>query len=72
MDRFTEGESQIGGCDSDREEERLLAEEDAAFDDHREQTTDETFPCKHCGSPSKIAPEDQSPPADYCHEADHG
>lgn len=42
MDRFTEGESQRGGDGFDSDEEaRVLAEEDAAFDDHRGQTNDE-------------------------------
>jgi hypothetical protein len=30
------------------------------------------FTCKYCGLPSWIAPSDQSPLADYCHEIDHG
>ena len=30
------------------------------------------FICKFCGAPSWVDPADQSPPADYCHESDHG
>lgn len=30
------------------------------------------FTCKYCGSPSYLAPSEQSPPPDYCHESDHG
>lgn len=30
------------------------------------------FTCKYCGMPSWIDPAYQSPPADYCHESDHG
>ena len=30
------------------------------------------YTCKYCGMPSWIAPSDQSPPPDYCHESDHG
>lgn len=37
-----------------------------------QQEGDEIFTCKYCGAPTKYAPEDQSPPADYCHESDHG
>lgn len=28
--------------------------------------------CKYCGAPSWVDPSDQMPPADYCHESDHG
>jgi hypothetical protein len=30
------------------------------------------FTCKFCGAPSWVDPADQEPPADYCHESDHG
>lgn len=30
------------------------------------------YQCRFCGNPSWIAPEDQTPPADYCHESEHG
>ena len=30
------------------------------------------FKCVFCGRPSWYAPEDQTPPPDYCHESDHG
>lgn len=30
------------------------------------------YRCQFCGQPSWYAPEDQTPPPDYCHESDHG
>jgi len=30
------------------------------------------FTCRFCGAPSWFDPADQSLPADYCHESDHG
>lgn len=30
------------------------------------------FKCKFCGLPSWVEPSDQEPPADVCHDADHG
>lgn len=30
------------------------------------------YRCVFCGSPSWYAPEDQTPPPNYCHESDHG
>lgn len=30
------------------------------------------FRCNYCGAPSWVDPNDQRPPPDYCHEADHG
>ncbi len=30
------------------------------------------FICQYCGAKSWLDPADQSPPADYCHESDHG
>lgn len=30
------------------------------------------YDCKFCGAPSWVAPEDQTIPPDYCHDADHG
>lgn len=29
------------------------------------------FVCRYCGLPTWTDPAEQSPPADYCHEADH-
>jgi hypothetical protein len=30
------------------------------------------YKCLFCGAPSWVDPSDQTPPPDYCHEADHG
>lgn len=29
------------------------------------------YRCRFCGRPSKVAPEDQQMPPDYCHPEDH-
>jgi hypothetical protein len=30
------------------------------------------FTCRFCGQPSWVDPSDQTPPADCCHQSDHG
>lgn len=39
--------------------------------DSQEGQTMTEYTCKFCGAPSQLAPSEQSPPPDYCHEEDH-
>lgn len=47
---------------------------DGSFSGYESMNTEPqnaTFTCKYCGSPTEVDPSDQTPPADYCQQADH-
>lgn len=37
-----------------------------------DRSYEKPFDCLFCGSSTWVDPSDQSPPADYCHDDDHG
>lgn len=52
----------------------MTAEDIAALVQHIVLTLpgEAPYTCKYCGAPSRVDPADQYPPADVCHEVDHG